>query len=323
MWITGIPRIGKSVFLCYVAERLREENIDFVITIQSTWYNSKYEQQDCSLLKGHLQKSVVHLIDPEGKPVPFLDQHEAFAVFFASPTITNIEPYHKKNLVCLFMPLWTRDEMQRCCDTLQLEFDAKIFEKWGGVFIDCFRAATLESQLDEVLESSNLRDILSNLHSDSLSESIKQNQWLLHRHPYGDYRKYEVQLPSFYVEEKVVAVLDKVKFQDVMQSNSSILGKLYEQHALKNLLISEKVLNVTPYDRRGTNDGQQLEIKAVKHYSNASVESETPDKNTLYRPNEKNKQGVDAVLVTTTNTAFPLTISHCTNGHIHTNGTNT
>ena len=102
MWITGIPRIGKSVFLCYVAERLREENIDFVITIQSTWYNSKYEQQDCSLLKGHLQKSVVHLIDPEGKPVPFLDQHEAFAVFFASPTITNIEPYHKKNLVaCL------------------------------------------------------------------------------------------------------------------------------------------------------------------------------------------------------------------------------
>ena len=85
----------------------------------------------------------------------------------------------------------------------------------------------------------------------------------------------------------MVAVLDKVKFQDVMQSNSSILGKLYEQHALKNLLISEKVLNVTPYDRRGTNDGQQLEIKAVKHYSNASVESETPDKNTLYRPNEK------------------------------------
>ena len=146
MWFTGTPRIGKSVFLGYVAERLKEEGIEFVVTTGNEWYTKHYERKCYSELEDDLKnRSVVHLIDPgDNPPILGLQRHEAFAIFFASPTISNINPYHQKELCTLFMPLWSRNEMEDCCTTLETPFNEDIFNRWGGVFIDSFRDEMLE-----------------------------------------------------------------------------------------------------------------------------------------------------------------------------------
>ena len=204
MWFTGTPRIGKSVFLGYVAERLKEEGIEFVVTTGNEWYTKHYERKCYSELEDDFKnRSVVHLIDPgDNPPILGLQRHEAFAIFFASPTISNINPYHQKELCTLFMPLWSRNEMEDCCTTLETPFNEDIFNRWGGVFIDSFRDKMLEDQLDRILQSSILRDILSNLHCDALNEPVHQHQWLLHRYPIENYRRCEIQLPSPYVARK-------------------------------------------------------------------------------------------------------------------------
>ncbi len=313
VWITGTPRIGKSVFLYYFAKRLFEEKkIEFVITIGDTWYNSRYEKTDSSLLTDLLEKkSVVHLIDPKGKAVPNLREHNAFAVFFASPTDSNVIPYHSKNLLPFYMPLWKKPEMIKCYNSLGETFDPVRFDKWGGIFVDAFRDRTLDAKLQEVLQSSDLRVILSNLHSATLQEKVGSNQWLLHRHPSDDYRCCEIQLPSAYVEEKVLGVLDKVNFLSILQSNDSILGKLYEQHVFKHLLTRNSSLDVTCFNGRATRANEPLKLEiggTIMDYSNTSTISEIED-NTLCRPKEKNKMGVDAVLLTTTNTAWAIQIT--------------
>ena len=74
---------------------------------------------------------VVHLIDPSKDPF-YLCEHNAFAVFFfTSPTINNIEPYHLKNLLTLYMPLWSEEEMTECYKVLEQPFDQKRYEKWA------------------------------------------------------------------------------------------------------------------------------------------------------------------------------------------------
>lgn len=186
------------------------------------------------------------------------------------------------------MPLWSRNEMEDCCATLATPFNEDIFNKWGGVFIDSYRDELLESQLERILQSSILRDILSNLHHDSMSERIYEHQWLLHRFPIENYTMCDIQLPSLYVEKKVVSMLDKVRFQDVVDSNSSILGKLYEQHVLNNL-VAGKSLIATPYDKRtSSTNNVELKIEAIQDYTNDTVVSQLPAKNTLYVPKEKN-----------------------------------
>lgn len=76
--------------------------------------------------------AVVHLIDPSTTTGMFLNEHVSFAMFFCSPTLQNIQPYHLKNMLTLYMPLWTLEEFGQCCDELEIPHFYKVtFEKWG------------------------------------------------------------------------------------------------------------------------------------------------------------------------------------------------
>ena len=110
--ITGTPRTGKSCFLIYIAHMLKENNTNFVVTLGRKTYNSSFEE--AGVTKDLDNSSVVHLIDPcfsRG----LIDVYPAVAVFFASPTQSNFEPYHSKEMNTYFMPLWTREELINRC----------------------------------------------------------------------------------------------------------------------------------------------------------------------------------------------------------------
>ena len=91
--ITGTPRTGKTVFLRYVAERLKASGIPFVIMHGTLSFNSNYERCDLSDLDGTLRDpSCYYLIDPDDSTDTVLKLHSAFPVFFSSPTVSNYTP---------------------------------------------------------------------------------------------------------------------------------------------------------------------------------------------------------------------------------------
>lgn len=85
------PCLKMSVFLFYVANQLKDERIEFVITKGKISYDSEFRQRSFYLFHDELNRSsVVHLIDPSDSTCNFLDEHNVLAVFFC---ITNTLKY--------------------------------------------------------------------------------------------------------------------------------------------------------------------------------------------------------------------------------------
>ena len=139
--------------------------------------------------------SVVHLIDPCFS----LDVYPAVTVFFASPTESNFEPYHSKEMNTYFMPLWTREELMDAHSKLSLTFEEDIFRFWGGVFLDSYRSNLLHSHLTKILQSGKLLQLVQVTDDFTLSPDINHCQWLIHRVPSSDYRSCVCEVPSDYL----------------------------------------------------------------------------------------------------------------------------
>ena len=74
----------------------------------------------------------------------------------------------------------------------------------------------------------------------------------------------------------MLGVLDKVNFLNILQSNDSILGKLYEQHVFKHLLTRNSSLDVTCFDGRATGANEPLKLEiggTIMDYSHKSTSS--------------------------------------------------
>ena len=179
--ITGTPRIGKSTFLFYVAEKLKQEKIRLVITIRNITYTDDFRRIEFHKAEEILKDTeTVHLIDN----ATALKEHDALAVFFVSPTRANIAEYHLKNLLSLYMPLWSNEEFDECSIALgRPSYSREYIAKWGGVYLDDTRDELMEEALTEILCEKQLIDLLTAVDGHTLSSRIENNQWLLHRIP--------------------------------------------------------------------------------------------------------------------------------------------
>lgn len=133
------------------------------------------------------------------------------------------------------MPPWEKSEMEESSQALGKQFNNELFNKWGGVFVDTVRGNSLEDTLTDLLSSKELQMILSVLDCDSLSPPIQQNQWILHRYPTDDYKKFEVRLPSKFIEDKVLEVLDRVPFYSLSESNCVYPWKVLRMESFSKL----------------------------------------------------------------------------------------
>lgn len=61
--VTGTPRIGKSMFLFYVAYRLCLDKVPFVVTIADKTYDSDFTEVDINEQLNNFQ--FIHLVDPD------------------------------------------------------------------------------------------------------------------------------------------------------------------------------------------------------------------------------------------------------------------
>ena len=201
-------------------------------------------------------------------------------------------------LPCMGIPPYNRDHIT----------------KWGGVYLDDLRAELMEDRLTTLLSEKHLIDLLSAVDGDTLSSKIGSSQWLLHRipcetetgRPYGSFT---FSLPSDYVRRRIQKKLDSgVNLS--LYSNSFICGNIYESGVFKyleNCRVSDEYLEVKLHDKRLTSDTQKLMISAIEDYSGSSP-IQRPEY-TLYKPRERNKKGLDAVLVQSSTQAFILQIT--------------
>lgn len=302
--VTGTPSIGKSVFLFYVADHFIKSNISFVATIGNDIY--QYRAGTASIVVRSTPKEVqdildnpdaVHLIDPEW-PDAFRECI-AFTVFFTSPTLANIGKYHMKRLRRLYMPIWSKHELEECYSSLSLCFAESNYMKWGGIMATSYEFSALEERLSEILQSKSLIDVLSINDPLVLSPEMEHHQWLLHRHPTDDYKNCHITLPSDYVRNKIIEVLESdVSFSLPLECNGILYGEIFEMKVL-NEIDREKGIEVHLYDMKSCQftQTQKLLVSATQLYSNAEI-FEKPTVNTLYKPKENNKRGTDAVLIT-------------------------
>ena len=295
IWLTGTPRIGKSVFLFYVAAQFIQTGIRFVVTINNQHYeyvNKKFVLCEFS----HMEKkylsdpTIIHLIDPFSKTV--ICEHDAFAIFFASPSISNIHPYHRKNLQRMFMPLWSKEEMRDCYTVLQEKFDENLYDKWGGIFMDEYRSKVMQSELADL----SLEMVLA-VSKQALSLDVASYQWLIHRIPTDDYSSCETTLPSNYVRQEILKKLKTgVNFQLPIGSVDKLLfGEIYET-AVFNYLVPGESIEVIPYHDDSSCSRKILTIQNVVKFCNNSV-NDVILYGTLFIPVERNKRGLDAVFV--------------------------
>ena len=313
--ITGTPRIGKSTFLFYVAEKLKQEKIRLIITIRNITYTDDFRRIESHKAEEILEDTeTVHLIDGAKD----LEQHDALAVFFVSPTRANIAEYHLKNLLSLYMPLWSNEEFDECSIALGLpSYSRDYIAKWGGVYLDDTRAKLMEETLTRLLNEKQLIDFLTAVDAHTLSSGIENNQWLLHRipcetetgRPYGSCT---FSLPSDYVRRRIQEKLNSGVNLSLEHADSFICGHIYEFGVFKYLeqyTVSHDFLVVELHDKRHKSNAQKLRIKNILEYSSCSSPIETPAEYTLYKPRERNKKGLDAVLVQSSTQAFILQIT--------------
>ena len=310
--ITGTPCIGKSVFLFYVIERLKE-NLEYplAVTIDADSYvldvgGESFSNISYSKLVSNYfgNQRVIHLVDPSNRTI--LRETRCYTIFFTSPTAANITPFHLRNLITFVMPVWTKEEMLDCCSTLGWNVDQhmKFFEKWGGVIVRGYHQdMSMEYNLEDFLHSASLFTILSAADNRTLTHTIEHHQWILHRNPVlqengnVNYKSHIINFPSKYVKGKIIEKLKRRPRDDVLASvrNPILLGHLYQDEVLSCFLVQGRQFDVHPYDNSDIAPCT-LHIQDVQHFdNNYCCQSSVPW--SLFIPTDLTKKGVDAILI--------------------------
>ena len=121
------------------------------------------------------------------------------------------------------------------------------------------------------------------------------------RVPSSNYRSCVCEVPSDYVRDKIMEVLDSgITLQ--YPSNSTLLGHIYKRKVLKLLGQNTPDIVIKPYSSNGISD-RNLEVLSVAVFTNSSVIAD-PSIKTLYKPKESNKEGLDAIYVLSQEVAF-------------------
>ena len=318
VWVIGTPQIGKSTFLLYVLKRIIDDINPMPLLIvtrssKSFLYDDKrntFDRTDLASIddldeadKGH---RAIHLVDPTHHPEPGFVEHYGLVIFFASPTLSNVDPYHSKKLMMLYMPVWDKDEMLQAIRYLDWDPDKSLqnFNIWGGVVLSGFGSSTMESELDRILNDQRLLALLSNVQDTTLSREMTSCQWLLHRRPIVDsegtvdFTKCTVSFPSSYVAGKIIEKLKSQPLTEplVAMRSSPLLGNFYQSNVNKQLLIPGTQLIVQSFHQEAIT--KNLHIKHLSSFKNCS-EIEEPANSTLYFPLESNKVGTDVVFIET------------------------
>ena len=137
-WVTGTPGVGKSTFLYYVAKQLVEELSErYKVVVTKNKHTYLWECDKFTVIGPDRRDSVlserasVHLCDGKAS-----QEHLAYMVFFVSPTIANIEPYHSKHLGRLYMPPWSEIELENLFENcFQQEFMLSVTASGVGLFL--------------------------------------------------------------------------------------------------------------------------------------------------------------------------------------------
>ena len=135
----------------------------------------------------------------------------------------------------------------------------------------------------------------------TLSPDFNHCQWLLHRVPTSDYRSCVCEVPSDYVRDKIMEVLDS----GITLQYPTLLGHIYERKVFKLLGQNTPDIVIKPYSSNklpGISD-RNLEVINVAVFTNSSVVAE-PTIKTLYKPKESNKEGLDSIYVLSKEVAF-------------------
>lgn len=156
-----------STFMFYVIKRLLDKKAsnqytatDVTVTIGKSSYQLDNDGLLCRfdrtvarkyVLSG---KSTIHLIDPDTTTSMLIEEEKSFAVFFASPPHSNIEPYQPRKMLKLYMPTWDKEELMECCKCLRVSEDEEdeeeekeekkwreeehmgYYKKWGGILLN-------------------------------------------------------------------------------------------------------------------------------------------------------------------------------------------
>ena len=139
------------------------------------------------------------------------------------------------------------------------------YHRWGGIFARKSDFELLEQQLDDLLD---LVDIIQITSPNLLSSEIAHNQWLLHRHPYDDFVKCTIALPSDYVQGRIVEVLDS---KCLPLPNDSILRGIIFEGLVLNRILSQKFIEVKHWvSGRSLHSvsAQRLHVESEQEYSN-------------------------------------------------------
>ena len=232
-----------------------------------------------------------------------IDVNPAVAVFFASPTETNFEPFHLKEMNMYFMPLWTKEELMDAHSKLGSTFEEEIFRCWGGVFLDSYRSKLLHTNLTEFLKSKMLVDLVQVTDHSARSPEMEHYQWLLHRVPCDDYQSCVCQVPSDFVRSKILKIFE-AKHDLIFPNNSIIMGHIYKRKVLDVLSQNPPNIVMKPFSKKCTSiSDTRMEVLNVAQFTNSCVIQE-PTIKTLYKPKESNKEGLDAIYVLSKEVAF-------------------
>ena len=104
----------------------------------------------------------------------------------------------------------------------------------------------------------------------------------------------------------------------IAEGNSLVSGELYES-AVFTHVAQQKCFKVFRYDGRTRQESREITFSNVRVYSNRDSfcfcnepdhhQHQEQTVSTYYRPKEKNKQGVDAVLITSSNEGWMIQIT--------------
>ena len=207
-----------------------------------------------------------------------------------------------------FMPLWTKEELMDAHSKLGSTFEEEIFRFWGGVFLDSYRSKLLHTNLTQFLKSKMLVDLVQVIDHTTLTPEMKHYQWLLHRVPCDDYQSCVCQVPSDFVSNKILEVLE-AKRDVIFPNNSIIMGHIYERKVLDVLSQNPSNIVMKPFSGRCTSiSDTRMEVLNVAHFTNSCVIQE-PTIKTLYKPKESNKEGLDAIYVLSKEVAFIIQVT--------------
>mmetsp|Transcript_1142 Transcript_1142/g.1461 ORF Transcript_1142/g.1461 Transcript_1142/m.1461 type:complete len:538 (+) Transcript_1142:34-1647(+) len=208
--VTGNPGIGKSYFLFYCLFRFIK--LGKTVVFESSQQNSYwlYRPNEATLclegvspedvfLEQLRSRSTVFLFDPN-KDSP--TSVKAFTIIAASPQIENFKEFFKTEGVNkLFMPGWSRAEVEKMPSSLTSDQKSEMYQKYGGIprYIknDLKWGAILFGKVD----ACNPTDVIK---SAGLLENYRESHMLLQYVVNDDYQVESVQFASNYIFELLI-----------------------------------------------------------------------------------------------------------------------